>query len=106
MRADNSTYMPIIYVKASELLEPDGQEEFDRLWESLHTAQQSNNVQRDALGQSCVVAPVVNVGGVMGEVVKKATRRVARDIVKEQCAYELNLLAATEFFAMEIKRRP
>lgn len=74
------------------------QAKLDKLWASLRTHQEASNVQRDWLGQSCVVAPIVRMDKVMGEVVERAARRVAREIVKEQCAYELNLLVATEFY--------
>lgn len=86
-------------------MSPEAQETLDRLWASLHTTQRASNVRRDLLGQSCVVSPIVRMDKVMGEVVERAARRVAREIVKEQCAYELNLLVATEFYRHGDKKK-
>lgn len=98
MHADTTAGMPTIYVKASELLELDGQESFNKLLASFSTHQQARNVQRDPFGQSCAVAPIVRMDKLMSEVVEKAARRVARDMIKEQCAYEINLLVAAEYY--------
>lgn len=52
------------------------QAKLDKLWASLRTHQQASNVQRDFLGQSCVVAPIVDVGAAMKVALEHTARRV------------------------------
>lgn len=102
MHTDNATEMSIEQSAAkwaaiNGSCAPETQATLDAMWAALKTHQQGSNVNRDFLGNSCEVAPIIRMDKVMCEVMERVARRIARDMIKYQCAYEINLLVAAEY---------
>ena len=83
MHIDNSAGVPIIYVKATEFDNPEFIAKFDEAWASLTKETQSSSVQRDFLGQTCAVAPIVRMDKVMGSVFENMARRIVHEVLKD-----------------------
>lgn len=83
MHADSSGGVPIIYMTTSEGCAPDFHDKFEALCARLQAAQKNNKIQRDWLGQSCSVAPIIRMDKVIDSVFKNMSRRIVHEVLKD-----------------------
>ena len=74
------------------------QAKLDKLWASLHTAQQANNVHRDCLGQSCAVVPIVDVCAAMKVALERTARRVFHETLVHHYGTEFADVVSEQVF--------